>query len=149
VIAFGDFTLCQSLAMAVHLSDAYHSSHRFVRPRTAPVALAKLHPCSSDPKPRSSPPAGHVTARPVSKGEAPVVSGLGEGEVDLATTHVSWSLAVQAFIRGDTHEAPQVIFTCSCQWSERLGDLQPQPKARLDGNLPWPAVQQVVERTAG
>ncbi|MEL6753460.1 MAG: glutathione S-transferase family protein, partial [Pseudomonadota bacterium] len=81
----------------------------------------------------------------------PVISAFAEGEVALHLGYMRDSLGDQAFILGDTLQAPDIGFTYICQMAERLGELNPYPtlKAYLDRNLERPAFKRAMERTGG
>ncbi|MEL6662543.1 MAG: glutathione S-transferase [Pseudomonadota bacterium] len=151
VIDFGDFTLAESGAIATHLVDTYDTDHAFAPPRTDTIARAKWNQWLAYSEASAFAPLLIKLLLMREDPKPPVISAFAEGEVALHLGYMRDSLGDQAFILGDTLQAPDIGFTYICQMAERLGELNPYPtlKAYLDRNLERPAFKRAMERTGG
>ena len=152
VIDFGDFTLAESLAIALHLVDTYDTDHRFAPPISQTAARAKWYQWLVYSEASAFAPlllklllSREAEPRP------PLVSAFAEGEVALQLGYMSESLGEQPFLLGDSLQAPDIGFTYICQMADRLGELGPYPRleAYLERNLARPAFQRALEKTGG
>lgn len=151
VIDFGDFTLAESGAIAAHLVDTYDTDHAFAPPRTDTIVRAKWNQWLAYSEASAFAPLLIKLLLMREDPKPPVISAFAEGEVALHLGYMRDSLGDQAFILGDTLQAPDIGFTYICQLAERLGELNPYPtlKAYLDRNLERPAFKRAMERTGG
>jgi len=151
VIDFSDFTLAESGAIATHLVDTYDTDHAFAPPRTDTIARAKWNQWLAYSEASAFAPLLIKLLLMREDPKPPVISAFAEGEVALHLGYMRDSLGDQAFILGDTLQAPDIGFTYICQMAERLGELNPYPtlKAYLDRNLERPAFKRAMERTGG
>jgi glutathione S-transferase len=152
VIDFGDFTLAESLAIALHLVDTHDTDHRFAPPVSRTAARAKWYQWLVYSEASAFAPlllklllSREAEPRP------PLVSAFAEGEVALQLGYMSESLGERPFLLGDALQAPDIGFTYICQMAERLGELGPYPRlqAYLARNLARPAFQRALEKTGG
>lgn len=151
VIDFGDLVLAESGAIATYLVDNHDPEHKFAPPHTDRIARARWNQWLAYSEASAFAPLLFKLLLAREEPKPPVISAFAAGEVALHLGYMQDSLGDQAFIMGDSLQAPDIGFTYICQMAERLGELGPYPKlkAYMDRNLARPAFQRALERTGG